>query len=111
MMITGKGPANADTTLKFKLIPETVFENNYSTEYISLKLLNPNPAAKTLTGWDTTINLIAGKSTVKTLSYTDGTVPASVSVKLTTLASEYVAGMLLFPRLIRSKMARRLAWM
>ena len=91
LMITGKGPANADTTLKFKLIPETVFENNYSTEYISLKLLNPNPAAKTFKGWDTTINLTAGKSTVKTLSYTDGTVPASVSVKLTTLASEYVA--------------------
>ncbi len=93
IMITNKdGLADDDTTFKFKLVPvKGGFTNNYSTEYISLDLANPNPTAKTLEGWSGSFDLTAGKSTTKTLSYKGGSVPSSVSVKLTTLASEYVS--------------------
>lgn len=92
IMITNKDDkADKDTTFKFKLIPvDSKFKNDYSTEYISLKLANPKPTAKTLTGWENT-TVTVGKSASMTLKYNDGSVPSNVSVALTTVGQQYVS--------------------
>lgn len=84
--------ADTDTTFKFKLYPAAGknFTNDYSTDIIELKLLNPKPTPKTIDGWTDT-DVTVGKSASLTLKYNDNTVPSDVSVALTTVAQEYVS--------------------